>query len=253
MEKQRLDIALLERGLASSRSQARDLILRGLVSCDGAVVIRPALLVQPGDVIGVAEGAADHVSRGAVKLEAAIGAFGFDPAGLNALDVGASTGGFTEVLLARGAQRVIAVDVGRGQLHPRLAGDPRVVSLESCDARALTAAEVPEPPQAIVVDVSFVSATLVLPAVLALAASGCWLVVLVKPQFELEPSALGKGGIVRLAEDRQRALDRVRGFVEAQPGWRIVGTEASPIAGGSGNREWLLGAVLGVEGGASAA
>jgi 23S rRNA (cytidine1920-2'-O)/16S rRNA (cytidine1409-2'-O)-methyltransferase len=239
----RLDLALVERGLAASRAQARDLVKRGAVVVRGVTASRPAMTVAAADAIAVADGAGNFVSRGALKLLAALDQFRFDPAGRTALDVGASTGGFTQVLLQRGATRVYAVDVGHGQLHSRIAGDTRVTSLEDCDARALTRTEVPAPIGAIVADVSFISVTKVLPAALALSAPGCWLVALVKPQFEAGRAAVGKRGIVRDPEDRQRALATVEAWMHAQPGWRVVGTAPSPIAGGSGNIEFLLGAV----------
>jgi 23S rRNA (cytidine1920-2'-O)/16S rRNA (cytidine1409-2'-O)-methyltransferase len=239
----RLDVAMVQRGLASSRSQARDLILRSAVTVKGVPVRAPGMRVAPGDAVAVAAGAACWVSRGAVKLMAALDKFAFDATGRVALDIGASTGGFTQALLARGAFRVYAVDVGRAQLHPAVAVDPRVVQREELDARSLTAAQVPEPVEAIVADVSFISLTKALPAALALAAPGCWLVALVKPQFEAGRAAVGKGGVVRDATDRVRALESVRGWISAQPGWHVVGAITSPIAGRAGNEEFLLGAV----------
>jgi 23S rRNA (cytidine1920-2'-O)/16S rRNA (cytidine1409-2'-O)-methyltransferase len=161
----------------------------------------------------------------------------------SALDIGASTGGFTQVLLARGATRVYAVDVGHGQLAPRLASDPRVVSLERCDARRLDRALVPEPVGAIVADVSFISLAKALPVPLSLAGPGAWLVALIKPQFEVGPAAVGKGGVVRDPAARQQAVQTVRGWMAGQPGWRVCDVVPSPIAGGSGNEEFLLGAV----------
>lgn len=240
---QRLDLALVERGLAASRAQARDLVKRGAVLVRGVTASRPAMTVTAADAIAVADGAGDFVSRGALKLRAALDLFRFDPAGRTALDVGASTGGFTQVLLQCGAAHVYAVDVGHGQLHSRIAGDTRVTSLESCDARTQTRADVPVPIGAIVADVSFISVTKVLSAALALAEPGCWLVALVKPQFEAGRAAVGKRGIVRDPEDRQRALATVEAWMRAQSGWRVVGTLPSPIAGGSGNIEFLLGAI----------
>jgi 23S rRNA (cytidine1920-2'-O)/16S rRNA (cytidine1409-2'-O)-methyltransferase len=239
----RLDLALVARGLATTRSQARDLILRGEVSLDGATATRPNAWVRAGDEVVVARGAAGWVSRGALKLLAALGEFGFDPAGRTALDVGASTGGFTQILLQRGARRVYAVDVGRDQLHASLADDPRVTNLSGHDARSLTNEQVPDRVGAIVADVSFISLTKALPAALALTAPGCWLVVLIKPQFEAGRSAVGKGGVVRKAADRERAVADVLAWFADQAGWRIVGVMPSPIAGGSGNEEFLLGAV----------
>lgn len=237
----RLDQLLAERGLAATRSRARDLILRGLVRVDGAVAAKPAASVDPDAQIEVAPGH-DYVSRSAEKLVAALEAFGFACAGRRAIDLGASTGGFTEVLLARGAARVFAVDVGRGQLHQSLRDDPRVVALEGLDARALTAARIPDPIDAIVADVSFVSLTKVLPVPLTLAAPGAWLAALIKPQFEAGPGHVGKGGIVRDAAARARAIAEVDAWLAAQQGWRVIGTCPSPIAGGDGNLETLIGA-----------
>jgi len=239
----RLDICLVDRGLAPSRSRARDLVRRGLVEVAGTVERRPGASVPAGVEIRVVGNAAARVSRGAEKLEAALEHFAFPVADLVVLDVGASTGGFTEVLLARGAARVYAVDVGRGQLHPRLAADPRVVSLEGCDARRLDRDLVPEPVGAIVADVSFISLAKALPAALALTVPGAWLVALVKPQFEAGRAAVGKRGIVREPAARQRAVTLVRDWLAAQPGWRVLDAVRSPIAGGSGNEEYLLGAV----------
>jgi 23S rRNA (cytidine1920-2'-O)/16S rRNA (cytidine1409-2'-O)-methyltransferase len=178
-----------------------------------------------------------------LKLIAALDYFRFPVAGVVALDVGASTGGFTEVLLARGAARVYAVDVGHGQLHARVASDARVVSLEGRDARQLDDMLVSEPVGAIVADVSFISLMKALPVPLTFARAGAWLVALIKPQFEAGRAAVGKRGIVRDPAARQRAVALVRFWVAAQPGWRVLDVIPSPIAGGSGNEEFLLGAV----------
>jgi 23S rRNA (cytidine1920-2'-O)/16S rRNA (cytidine1409-2'-O)-methyltransferase len=240
-KKRRLDQRLVAEGLVPSRARAADLIRRGCVTVTGATVLKPGALVADDAPIVVAAGAGDGVSRGALKLEAALHDFGFDPVGRVALDIGASTGGFTEVLLAEGAAKVYAVDVGRGQLHERLRADPRVVSLEATDARNLDAALIPEPVGTIVADVSFISLTQALPAALKRAAPGAWLVALVKPQFEAGREAVGKGGIVRKAEDRERAVVRVRDFLEGE-GWIVLGVIPSPIEGGSGNVEFLIGA-----------
>ncbi len=239
----RLDLALVARGLAASRSQARDLVRRGAVSIGGATATRPGIGISDDDALAVADGAGGWVSRAALKLLAALDHFAFDAAGRVALDVGASTGGFTQVLLQRGARRVYAVDVGHGQLHPSVADEPRVVDLSNRDARTLASEHVSELVGAIVADVSFISLTKVLPAALALAAPGCWLVALVKPQFEAGRAAVGKGGVVRDPADRERALTNVRDWLAEQSGWRVVGALPSPIAGGSGNQEFLLGAV----------
>jgi len=238
----RLDIVLVERGLAASRSRARDLIKGGKVLIDGEVCMKASAEVDEDEALSLREAGAPAVSRGGVKLAAALASFEFDPSGLVALDVGASTGGFTEVLLARGAAKVYAVDVGHGQLHASLRNNPRVVSFEGCDARSLTRTLIPEPVAAIVADVSFISLTKALSPALALAAPGAWLVALVKPQFEVGRGGVGKGGIVREAAARQQAVDIVTAWLSAQPGWRIAGVVPSPIKGGSGNEEYLLGA-----------
>lgn len=233
--------------MARTRSHARDLIKRGLVSVAGEVVMRPGVTLQPDATIELADGADTRVSRGAVKLEAALDAFGFDPEGRNALDIGASTGGFTQILLERGAAHVTAVDVGRGQLDWELSRNERVTSLEEFDARDLTPAEVNGPVTAIVADVSFISLTKVLPAALALAANGCWLVALIKPQFEVGREHVGKGGVVRDEVAREGAIANVRSWLEAQPGWRVTEVMQSPIRGNKGNQEFLIGATFDVD------
>jgi 23S rRNA (cytidine1920-2'-O)/16S rRNA (cytidine1409-2'-O)-methyltransferase len=238
----RLDQILVVRGLAPSRARAQDLIKRGFVSIGGYTCNKPALEVRDDLSVEISSDAPTYVSRGAEKLSAALDKFGFDPAGRVALDIGASTGGFSEVLLERGARRVYAVDVGTAQLHPRLKDDPRVVSLENFDARSLSRNEVPESVTAITVDVSFISVTKLLAPALPLAASGAWIVVLVKPQFEVGRENVGSGGIVRDEAARQGALQSVSDWLAAQSGWTIVGSMTSPILGGSGNSEFLLGA-----------
>ena len=241
--RKRLDLALVERGLAPSRSRARDLIKYGKVLVDRQVCTKAAAEVDVGHVLTLEPGTAATVSRAAAKLAAALQAFGFEARARIALDVGASTGGFTEVLLEEGAAKVYAVDVGHGQLHARLQGDPRVVSLEGCDARELDAALIREPVSAIVADVSFISLTKALGPALALAAPGAWLAALIKPQFEVGRARVGKGGIVRDATARQAAVDDVSAWLAARQGWRVVGIIPSPIKGGSGNEEFLLGAL----------
>jgi 23S rRNA (cytidine1920-2'-O)/16S rRNA (cytidine1409-2'-O)-methyltransferase len=239
----RLDIVLVDRGLAPSRARAQDLIRRGLVEVAGAIERHPGTGVAASAEIRVTGSAAGDVSRGAEKLRAALDHFGFPVADIAALDVGASAGGFTQVLLDRGAARVYAVDVGRGQLDARLAADPRVISLQSCDARRLDRVLIPEPVGALVADVSFISLMKALPAPLSLASAGAWLVALIKPQFEAGRAAVGKGGIVRDPAARLQAVGAVRDWVAHQPGWHVRGVIPSPIAGGSGNQEFLLGAV----------
>src|SRR5262245_9040894 len=237
----RLDRMLLKRGLARSRAEAQDLIKRGLVAVAGSVVVRTATPVSDADQIVLAA-LPRYVSRGGLKLAAALDHFAFAVDGVVALDLGASTGGFTQVLIERGAARVYAVDVGHGQLHPDLRQLPRVVSLEGLDARALDRRSVPDPIGAIVADVSFISLGKVLPAALALAQPATWLVALIKPQFEVGRGAVGKGGIVRDAAQRQRAIELVRDWLTAQGGWRVLDVIPAPIRGGSGNQEFLLGA-----------
>lgn len=240
--RERADRLLLARGLAESRSRAQALIAAGLVESEGRVVAKPGELL-PADAPLVVTGR-DHpwVSRGGVKLAHALDHFGIDPAGLLCLDLGASTGGFTEVLLSRGAARVYAVDVGRDQLHPKLRADPRVLSLEGVNARRLTAAQVPEPVDLLVCDASFISLTLLLPAPLPLVRPGGRLLALIKPQFEVGAGRVGKGGVVRDPALQAEACDKVSDWLAAQPGWAVEGVAESPIAGPDGNREFLLSA-----------
>ena len=214
------------------------------MSVDGATVTKPGSMAAQDAVLDVAGDSGRYVSRAAVKLLAALDAFGFDPAGRDALDVGASTGGFTQVLLERAAAHVIAVDVGRDQLREELRADRRVTVLESTDARGLTPALVSSPVTAIVADVSFISLTKALPAALEFAKPGCWLVALVKPQFEAGREAVGKGGVVRDAAARQSAVEKVRAWLAAQPGWAVTGLIESPLRGADGNLEFLLGATF---------
>ncbi len=240
----RLDRVLVDRGLVPTRSRARDLIARGCVMVGGAAATKPGQEVEPDVDVAVSDDVGAYVSRGSLKLAAALAHFGFTADGIAALDVGASTGGFTQVLLEAGARRVYAVDVGRGQLHPSIAGDPQVVSLEGTDARGLDPLQIPEAVGAIVADVSFISLTKVLPVPLSFAGPGAWLAALINPQFEAGRQAVGKGGIVRDAADRQRAVETVRDWVMMQPGWRVEGVIDSPLPGGSGNQEFLIGARL---------
>lgn len=239
---QRLDQTLVERNLVSSRSRARDLILRGFVRLDGKVERRPSRKVGPGAQLIIVSNAPQFVSRGAEKLIAALDHFSYDPTGLVGLDIGASTGGFSQVLLQRGASRVIAVDVGTNQLHPSLREDPRVVVCEQTDARQLTAGTIGGSAGCLVVDVSFVSIIKVLPFILDFVDPDGFVVLLVKPQFEVGSEHLGKGGIVRDEKVRTTAVTRVRDWVAGQPGWHVDGVIDSPVRGGSGNIEYLLGA-----------
>jgi 23S rRNA (cytidine1920-2'-O)/16S rRNA (cytidine1409-2'-O)-methyltransferase len=245
-ERDRLDRILVERGLIATRARARDLVVRGLVTVAGRVETRPGRLVHEAEAIGLTQEGPLHVSRGGAKLAAALDAFTLSPEGLACLDIGASTGGFTQVLLERGARRVLAVDVGHGQLHPSLAGDARVLSRERTDARTLSVegvgAALGGPVEAIVVDVSFISVLRVLEPVVALATPGTWLVVLVKPQFEVGREGVGKGGIVRDPEARRAAAERVGEWLAECAGWQLLGAVPSPITGGHGNEETLIGA-----------
>jgi 23S rRNA (cytidine1920-2'-O)/16S rRNA (cytidine1409-2'-O)-methyltransferase len=235
----RADRLLVERGLFDSRAKAQAAIAAGLVTADGAPVAKASDTLS-ADAMLAAAPAHPYVSRGGVKLAAALDAFGFDPAGRVCLDVGASTGGFTEVLLARGARRVHAVDVGRGQLHPSLRAHPKVVSLEATDIRTLSPALLRAPPELIVIDVSFISLKLVLPPALALARRPAQLVALIKPQFEAGREQL-KRGIVRDPQVHAAVCAEIAAVV-AELGWNLVGIVPSPIKGGDGNAEFLLGA-----------
>ncbi|MFC3691843.1 TlyA family RNA methyltransferase [Chenggangzhangella methanolivorans] len=238
--RRRADVLLVELGLFESRAKAQAAIAAGLVRAGGETVRRASDMLA-ADAAIEAEPAHPYVSRGGVKLSAALDLFGLSPKGLHALDVGSSTGGFTEVLLERGAAHVTAVDVGRGQLHPKVAADPRVTSREETDIRALAAADLPEPPGVVVVDVSFAPLSAVLPAALALAAPEATLVALVKPQFEVGRKEIGKGGIVKDEAARLRALEGAVALVESL-GLTVLGHAPSPISGGDGNVEYLLAA-----------
>jgi 23S rRNA (cytidine1920-2'-O)/16S rRNA (cytidine1409-2'-O)-methyltransferase len=240
-EKPRLDELLVRRGFFASRSRARDAIERGTVRLNSSVATKPGLAVAEDAAIEVEDPASTYVSRAALKLIAALDHFGIDVSGKAALDIGASTGGFTQVLLGRGAGQVIAVDVGHGQLHPSLAGDPRVTSIEGLNARELTAADLAgRAPDVLVSDVSFISLKLALPSALGLAANGADGIFLVKPQFEAGRDAIGKGGLLRDPEDGPRVAEELRQWLDTQPGWRALGVIPSPIEGGDGNREFLL-------------
>jgi len=232
------DVVLVERGLFDSRAKARAAIEAGGVSVAGRVLSKPSELIEAdADIAAVA--AHPYVGRGALKLVHALDLWPVQVQGRTVVDVGASTGGFTEVCLLRGAARVYAVDVGRGQLHAKLAGDPRVVGLEGVDARTLDPQLIPVAPDLIVTDVSFIGLAKALPAALALAAGGADLVALVKPQFEVGPEHVGKGGLVKDEAARRRALDEVAAFLSASR-WAVREVADSPIAGGDGNLEYLL-------------
>jgi 23S rRNA (cytidine1920-2'-O)/16S rRNA (cytidine1409-2'-O)-methyltransferase len=242
MRKVRADRLLVERGLAPSRARAQAAIAAGNVVVADRVVAGAAEMLPHDAPLIVRAPAHPYASRGGLKLAHALDHFGIDPAGAVALDLGASTGGFTDVLLKRGAARVYAVDVGRGQLAPGLAADPRVIVRDGVNARALSAALVPEAPDIVVCDVSFISLTLALPPALDLARAGARLVALVKPQFEVGRALVGKGGIVRDAAVRAAACEAIADWLGVQPGWRVDDVTESPVRGGSGNVEFLLAA-----------
>jgi 23S rRNA (cytidine1920-2'-O)/16S rRNA (cytidine1409-2'-O)-methyltransferase len=229
----------------STRARARDAILRGHVTIGGTLAARPSQAVAPDAEIALDDPAAGYVSRAALKLVAGLDRFGYSPNGLTALDLGASTGGFTQVLLERGARKVFAVDVGHGQLDASLATDRRVVSREGLNARDLVASDVEGGVEAIVADVSFISLRLALPPALALATPRAWGIFLVKPQFEVGRANIGKGGIVRDAHLAERTAADIAAWIENDLGWRIGGLILSPIEGGDGNREFLIGAERG--------
>lgn len=243
-DKDRLDQMLVRLGFYESRSRARDAIARGAVQVEGRTISKPGALVMASAKIGIDDAAQRYVSRAALKLKAGLEAFGFDPTRRIALDIGASTGGFTQVLLEAGAAHVIAVDVGHGQMHGTLVRDPRVTNLEGLNARNLVASHLGgHDVTAVVSDVSFISLKLALPPALELAASGAFAVLLVKPQFEAGRTAIGKGGLLKdpgLAPD---IADELAAWLHAQKGWRAVGPIPSPIEGGDGAIEFLIGGV----------
>jgi 23S rRNA (cytidine1920-2'-O)/16S rRNA (cytidine1409-2'-O)-methyltransferase len=236
--KSRADLLLVARGFFESRAKARAAIEAGGVTADGHPVAKASDLLDDGAEI-VAVAAHPWVGRGALKLDHALALWSIEAMGRNVIDVGASTGGFTEVCLARGAARVYAVDVGRGQLHPKLAADPRVVNLEGTDARELTTTLVDAPVGLVVSDVSFIGLAKALPAALELAQTGGDLVALIKPQFEVGPDRVGKGGRVKDAVARADAAAGVQAFLAAA-GWTVQALADSPILGGDGNAEQLV-------------
>ena len=242
--KTRLDRLLVERGLAESRARAQALVLAGRVYSETRRLDKPGVGL-PADAPLAVKGA-DHpwVSRGGVKLAHGLDRFGIEPAGCVCLDVGSSTGGFTDVLLARGAVRVYAVDVGRGQLAWKLRTDRRVVTLERTNARSLSRENFPEPVSLIACDVSFIGLEVALPAPMALAAPGARLIALIKPQFEVGKGLLGKGGVVRETGLHAEVCGRLEDWLAGRPGWQVMGLTESPITGPQGNKEFLIAARL---------
>lgn len=240
MSKQRLDQHLVDTGHFPSRARARDAILRGTIKLDGTPCSKPAQKVAPGVAIEVADPASAYVSRAALKLIEGLDVFAIDPSGRICLDIGASTGGFTQVLLERGAAKVHAIDVGHDQLHPSLRAHPAVAATDGLNARDLESAHLDgDAPDLIVSDVSFISLKLALPRALDLAAPGAEGVFLVKPQFEAGKNNIGKGGLVEPGIAAQTA-ETLRDWLAAFPGWRAGNLIPSPVRGGDGNAEWLL-------------
>lgn len=241
-KKLRLDLLLVERGLAESRSQAQAMIMAGQVFSKEARLDKAGQSVREDIALEVRGQPHPWVSRGGLKLDHALDAFAIDPTGLTCIDVGASTGGFTDVLLHRGAARVYAVDVGHGQLAWKLRNDDRVVVLERTNARRLTAEQIPEPVDMVVCDASFIGLATVLPAAMSLARSGAWLVALIKPQFEVGKGRVGKGGVVRDPALHREVCETVRRWLSDEMRWTVVGLTESPIKGPEGNIEFLVAA-----------
>ncbi|MCT4656102.1 MAG: TlyA family RNA methyltransferase [Cohaesibacter sp.] len=247
MSKLRLDQALVEQGLAPSRARARDAIKRGMVLLDGQLAKKPAQMVMPDARLQLDDPASGYVSRAALKLIAALDAFGFDPDGRVCADIGASTGGFCQVLLERGAKAVYGVDVGHDQMHDSLRDHPRLTVLEGVNARHLDRNHIDQPFSGLVSDVSFISLKLALPPALAMAERGSFAALLVKPQFEVGKDGIGKGGLVRDEALGTQVAQDIRNWLDAEEGpcagWRCLDLLPSPILGGDGNKEYLLGAI----------
>jgi 23S rRNA (cytidine1920-2'-O)/16S rRNA (cytidine1409-2'-O)-methyltransferase len=243
--RERADHLVVERGLAESRTRAQSLILAGRVFSGERRVAKAGELLAADAPLALRGQDHPWVSRGGIKLAHALKHFALSAAGRVCLDVGASTGGFTDVLLANGAVRVHAVDVGAGQLAWKLRTDPRVVVHERVNARRLAADTIGEPVAALVCDASFIGLTTLLPAPLALCAPGAWAIALIKPQFEAGPASVGRGGIVRDPAAHEAVCARVAAWWAALPGWTVMGLTPSPISGRDGNREFLIAARLG--------
>jgi 23S rRNA (cytidine1920-2'-O)/16S rRNA (cytidine1409-2'-O)-methyltransferase len=241
--KQRADQALVDRGLVDTRSKAQALIIAGKVFSGEKRIDKPGQPIAADTPLAVKGQDHPWVSRGGIKLAHAIQHFSLVPEGRTCLDVGASTGGFTDVLLQHGAAKVYAVDVGHGQLAWSLRNDARVVVLERTNARHLTAEQVPDPIGALVCDASFIGLRTVLPAAIALCAPGAWAAALIKPQFEAGPDQVGKGGVVRDPAVHEVVCETIRDWWSGIPGWRVLGIDPSPITGPEGNREFLIAAV----------
>jgi 23S rRNA (cytidine1920-2'-O)/16S rRNA (cytidine1409-2'-O)-methyltransferase len=244
VRKTRLDVALVERGLAETRAAAQRLVMAGLVFSGERRLDKAGQGIGPETALEVRGQPHPYVSRGGLKLARALDHFAIPVAGRVALDVGASTGGFTDCLLQRGATRIYAVDVGTNQLAWKLRSDPRVVSMEKTNMRDVTSALIAEPVELIVCDASFIGLRTVLPAALALAAPGAHLAALIKPQFEVGRGRVGKGGIVREPELHEEVCETISQWLAVQEGWRVLGVVESPITGAEGNQEFLIAGVF---------
>lgn len=240
--RQRLDLALVALGHARSRAQARDMIKRGHVLIAGQPATKASQMVAHDLAVTMTDPARHYVSRAALKLIHGLERFDYDVDGRTALDLGASTGGFSQVLLERAIARIYAVDVGHDQLAASVSADPRVLNLEGVNGRDLDSNLIPEPLDCLVSDVSFISLKLALPPALSLAAPGAWGLFLVKPQFEVGREGLGKGGLVKSPELARETAEQIADWLDGQANWRVDGLFPSPIAGGDGNGEFLLGA-----------
>ena len=236
--KQRLDQLLVARGLFESREKAQRAIMAGTVSIGEQLADKPGQRVAEDAVLTV-KAAERYVGRGGLKMEAALPHFGVNPTGAICLDIGASTGGFTDCLLQHGAAKVYAIDVGHSQLDWKIRSDPRVVVREKLNARYLSRDDIPEPIEVCVIDVSFISLTLILPPAVALLSNGGVIVPLIKPQFELRKEDVGRGGVVREPALHERAVEKIRAFVATLSGVAWTGVMESPILGGEGNKEFL--------------
>ncbi|WP_122050016.1 TlyA family RNA methyltransferase [Asaia bogorensis] len=242
MAKKRADVLLVERGLVESRARAQALIMAGLVFTKDRRIAKAGDMLAEDTVLDLKGQDHPWVSRGGLKLDHALSHFGLDPAGAIAVDVGASTGGFTDVLLTNGATKVYAVDVGHGQIAWKLRSDPRVVVMEKTNARTLDETIIPDPISIVVCDASFIGLRIVLPPALALCQPGGWAVALIKPQFEAGRSEIGAKGVVRDAAVHERVCAEIRAWWEELEGWNVLGIEPSPITGPEGNREFLIAA-----------
>lgn len=242
MAKMRADQLLVERGLVESRTKAQAVIIAGSVFSGERRIEKPGQLLVDDLPLELRGAALPYVSRGGFKLAHGLDHFGLDPTGMTAIDVGASTGGFTDVLLQRGAAQVYAIDVGHGQLDWRLRNDPRVTVMEKTNARYVSRDAIGDPVDLVVCDASFISLRTVLPASLALVKPEGWLIALIKPQFEVGKGEVGKGGVVRDEALRARVCGEIEAWLATDLGWSVEGVEPSPILGPKGNREFLIGA-----------